>query len=191
MFCIIYFTGRTRFPGSAKPVAEDSALRDTGTGAEHVLGFAYGCATTACRQGKMSRPGPGTSLPWGFASGCPCQAPCWSQHAHSLPPAGPDPHVGISVKPTSSFILYNMTHPPYTAINFVHNLDHLLTYYIKGCAIFCTHTPIYTHSYTATHYSVRCTRGSHLKYLKQVKQHMYVGGAQNLFGEKNEWCSFS
>lgn len=154
-----------RFPGSAKPAAEDSALQDTGTGAEHILGFAYGCATTAYRQGKIWRPGPGMSRPWGLASGCLCQAPCRSQHAHSLPPAGPDPNVGISVKPTSFFILSNMPHPPYSTISFVHNIDHLLTYYVKGCVIFCTHTPS-THTHTQLHTTMSAAqgRGCHLKY---------------------------
>lgn len=92
------------------------------------------------------------------------------------------------VKPTSSFVLSNMPHPPYTTINFVHNTDHLLTYYVKGCVIFCTHThtPPHTHTATEIHTTMSAAQGRvcHLKYLEHLNSTWYVGGAQNLLGEK-------
>lgn len=127
----------------------------TETRTEHILGLFV--QVSVCNNSLKARKdteglGPG-QVPGVFFLACPCQALCMGQHTYSLPPADLGPNVSISVRPTSSFILY-MSHSPYTTINFVHNTDHLLTYYVKDCAVYFLHSPPPPH----THYNVICTR---------------------------------
>ena len=82
------------------------------------------------------------------------------------------PNVSVSLRPTSSFILYIMAHPPYTTVCFVlvtlissHTLRKLL-HTTSPCMLLCQ-----LHRYR--NYSLVCSK----------HPEWFIGGAQNLFGE--------